>query len=91
MLLNNMMKILPGIITIKGVKYILEECQYSEHIEIFPNWWCFTYWPLDDSKGLPPKVHNQSDWYYLTATEETKEEAYNDMLERVNGMLEEWK
>lgn len=85
-----MIKTLPGIITIKGKKYILEERQYSEHIEIFPNLWSFTYWPLDDSKGLPPKVHNQSDWYYLTATEETREECYNDMLERVNGMLEEW-
>lgn len=81
------METLPGILTFKGKDYILEETQFSEHVEILPGWWSFMYTPLDRD-GLPPYVHNKHEWYYLCSVAEKREDAYKDMLERVNTMIE---
>jgi len=80
------MEALPTKLTINGKDYFLEETQFSKHSEILPNWWSFRYTSFDKNE-LPPYVHNKECWYYLCTTEETKEEAYNDMLERVNSMI----
>ena len=80
------METLPTKLKIKGKDYILEESQFSKHSEVAPGWWCFMYRPLDN-QGMPPEVHDEHDWYYLCSVAENKEEAYNDMLERVNSMI----
>lgn len=81
------MELLPAFLTIKGKDYILKETQFSKHTEVFPGWWEFTYIPLDNSSGLPPKVHNKHEWYFLSAVAESREDACNDMFERVNTMI----
>ena len=80
------MKLLPPFLTIKGKDYILAETQFSKHDKVIPGWWSFTYQPLDNTL-LPPEVHNKNEWYFLCTVAESKEDAYNDMVERVNTMI----
>ena len=78
---------LPYILTINDQDYILEETQFSKHASLLPGWWSFMYRPLDRQFVLPPNVHDDHDWYYLCTVAENKEDAYKDMVERVNRMI----
>lgn len=80
------MELLPTFLTIKGKDYILEEKQFSKHDKIIPGWWSFTYRQLGNDTW-PPEVHNKNEWYFLCAVAESRESAYNDMVERVNTMI----
>lgn len=79
------MRTLPSILNIKGEEYILEECHIPESDKLIPNWWSFSYRQLNN--GLPPRVFNGKYFYFLCSCEETKEAAYNDLLDRVNSMV----
>ena len=81
------METLPEKITIKGEEYTLFEEQNLQDGTVFYGWWTLRYCKsLDD---LPPYVHNSSEYYYLCCCEPTREEAYNDMLERINTMKDD--
>lgn len=78
------MEMLPKKLTVKGEEYTLFETQFPDTDDLLPGWWSLRYCKsLDD---LPPYVHNSSEYYYLCCCEPTREEAYNDMLERINTM-----
>lgn len=79
---------LPTSLTIDGVDYHLMETCTSEHDKHFPNWWSFEYRRYD-GKSLPPEVHSKTEWYYLCSIAPTKEEAYKQLLEKVNNMVDE--
>lgn len=78
---------LPEKITIKGEEYTLFEEQNLQDGAVFYGWWTLRYCKsLDD---LPPYVHNSSEYYYLCCCAPTREEAYNDLLDRVNTMIDD--
>ena len=79
------MENLPYNLTINGINYVFVEQQFSEHEEIFPNWWSVRYDPFGG--GPPPWVHNKHKGYYLCTTAPTKEEALADLTERVTTMI----
>lgn len=79
---------LPKTITLDGVDYHLVERCISEHDIIIPGWWQFWY-ERHDIRELPPRVSDGKTIYYLTSSAEEKDEAYNDLLERVNNINDE--
>jgi len=79
------MEKLPFNLTINGIDYVFVERQISKHNVILPNWWCISYEPFGG--GLPPHVNNAHEGYYLCATAPTKDEALNDLIERVSTMI----
>lgn len=81
------MEKLPEKITIKGEDYTLFEQQFPDTDDLLPGWWSFSYNKSLDE--LPPYVHNSHEYYHLISCAPTREEAYDDILERVNTMKDD--
>lgn len=80
---------LPETLTINNIDY-----QLNNHFSSEFNWWSFAYLPInEDTDGLPPTVmssKNSKKFYqFLCSVKETKEETYNDLLERLNSMIDD--
>ena len=78
---------LPQTIRTNGKTYELmsEECHDSK---LFKGWWSFKYVDKTDNPDMPIQAADKSSIYYLCAMEPSKEEAENDMLTRLNDMIE---
>lgn len=73
---------LPKSIVYGGVTYTLSVDRYDD--ELYSGWWSYGYY---DENNLPAHVHDKEYWYYLCAMSPTKEEAYNDIFEKLNNMI----
>lgn len=79
------MKTLPSTLIVNRKNCILAETHIAKSDKFIPGWWTYSYKDLDT--GLPPKVSNGQNCYFLCSCEETKQAAYDDLLNRVNSMV----
>lgn len=80
---NKRFSTLPETLEIEGVIYHLHCRDCSDNPE-WKGWFCYIYSETEDE--LPPEVGDKHEWYFLCSMHPSKEEAYEDMLERINNM-----
>ena len=76
---------LPPEITSKGRTYDLISEQFSQD----GGWWSYKYVDVKSKNpDFPVQAGNNKEIYYLCSMAQTKQEAIDDMLERLNTMTE---
>ena len=66
-----------------GTTYVLHVEQYND--KLFKGWWSYIY-REKGKDSLPPEATDGKSIYYLCAMAPTKQEAEDDILERINTM-----
>lgn len=77
---------LPKYINTKGKSYKLDSSHGNS--KTFGEWWSFKYTDNDEPEQLPIQASDGGSIYYLCSMEDTEEEAKDDMLKRLNTMVE---
>lgn len=82
---------LPESIVIKGTEYFLERYVSTDSTDtMFKDWVGFTY--KNSKDGLPPNVlvnyPNGKFEVFLSSFDKTEQEAYDDLLYRINNIVE---
>ena len=78
----------PPTLIIDGKTYDLTGGKCNESSKMFSNWWWYKYVDSSKNPDMPIQAADNGSMYYLCAMQETKEKAIEDMLERLNSMVE---
>ena len=78
-----MMTTRPETLYFNGKTYHLFEHTLEEPLAV-KGWTCFFY--AENDKTIPPEVTNGKSRYFLCTVDSERDNAYNDLLERINKM-----